>query len=974
LSRIVVFLFVFISILSILTIHSSLATTRPAQYGQVDIWTNKGGQGSGQYGGAFTIGESITVFVYSSFDGYGVVAVCYSSGGCYEVDEGPLHTGQTVPLMNTVGAPAGQHQLILQVCPSGPSNPTTYTHSELNKLPEFVPNQSCPGDTTVIDVYGGPPDIFVSRCWVTPSNPLQEDQVTFYATVGNSGGTAANNVEIDAYVDGNLFSSERQNLSAGSSGTWYSNSRWTAQDGSHTLRVVANADHSVQESNYANNEASCTFFVSPHTIRVTITHTTTSTTIRSQWTTTTSTIQQYTTKIVTSETTVQSTLTASPILTSVTTTGLWYTTIYSPVVTTTVTVAQAISNPFYLIAPLILALALVVRQGGLEENLIEDFLRHFVRVLRSKTFRRTLVALLLIAVSLVSVGVIAVKPGYASTITLTSSRSQTLFTTLTTSLTSTRYTTSSVTDTSTLTNTKVQSATTTPTSSVTITLGPTSTVHLPTTTTSSTTSSPHQMSIGLRILDGSCNLEVTDILKGQTYCIELTVNNPTGTGASVTISGKLQFDGNPNQQIGDSWGGSWSLSAVPDFQQLQSVTVNLGQGQTSSRAHLSPHVYLTWNWIAPVGLGEVNVDFFWSLIWDILDTLLNSVGADIFGMLWGTIDLTKQVDSTIRAVLGGTLDETWNLDVTASTTGHSSSASKQIRARVSGPMEFALVSSIVTGLLATIGSIVGIIAGCVFTGGIACIEGAIAGAALGWVAWAAGSWEYKAATDPDDDYGTVPTPQIFIPPTIQSMSEGPAKSVAVSSMRYYAYVNAFSTAMTRYYSAESHDVEDVALSQVTAAQEYLTQAKSEFKQVMENYGDLKLPALDRLTFTQNLMTFKQNTPPQLQTLFSELGNPNFQSVLFSTADNVTALIPQNQSITLSHLLESASQSLDSEAEAVIDLEKNLPKPTPNLLTPLNEVWSRYKLIITFSVLMFTVVLIAGLLISRQRYRKKRLIK
>jgi hypothetical protein len=835
--------------------------------------------------------------------------------------------------------------------------------------------EGCPTDTTWIDVIGGPADIYISKCWVNPSNPLQEDQVTFYATVGNSGGTSANSVRIDAYLDGNLFSTERDNLAAGDYGTWQSNSRYIAQDGPHTLRVVANSDHAIQESNYANNEASCTFFVRPHTITAALTQTTTSTRTISQWTTTTSTILTSTTRISTTQTTIRSTVTANPILTSTTTTGLFYTTIYSPTFTTTITVSQAISSPFYLFGLPLLGLALAVKHETLAgyESLRESARSAFKKI-RSKEFRRILSAIMLICVSLLSVGLVAVRPGFASTITLTVTRSQTQFTTLTTSLTSTHYTTSSIMDTSTLTNTDIQYTTTTPTSTIIINSGSTSTIFSPTTSTSYTTQSSSRagsISIDLRILDATCSHEVTDILKGQTYCIELLVNNPTGIKSDVTISGELQFSGNPNQQVGDTWGGSWSIGADPASQRYQQQTVGLVQGQTSSQVYLSPPLYLTWNWIPPIGLSSATQDWFWSLIWDVVDILLYKYNT-IFGLLWGGIDLTKEIDSTIRAALAGTFAETWNLEVSGKTSsGQSSSTSRQIRAHVAAPMEFALVTSIVTAIIAVIGSLVGITAACtlgaLLTGGaaaIACWEVIIASATLGWVAWAAGSWEYKAATDPNDDYKTVPTPQIYVPPTIQGMSEGPAKDIATASMRYYAYVRAFSDAMTRYYAAESHDAQDAALNQISAAEEYIGQAQSEFKHVQGSYELLNPQPVNRTTFAQALQIVRQNPPPQLQTLFSELGQSNFKQLLFSTADNVTQLIPKDQSITINHLLESASQSMSSEANAVTDLKNHLRTITANPLGGFlaDPVW------VGRGLLALALIAVLVLLISRRSRR------
>jgi hypothetical protein len=355
-----------------LVVHAS----KPYQYGSVDIYTNRGGQGPNQYGGSFTVGETIIVYVYSSFSGIGTITDYEPDGSTYYVGPFNIYAGQILSIESTASNPPGKSTLTLQVC-TGTQPPATPTTTFYMSRGEYQgaedqaahPQSSCASDTTWIDVVGGPADINVARCWVSPANPLQEDQVTFYAAVGNSGGTNAENVEIDAYLDGVLFSTERDSLSAGSSGTWYTNNKWTAEDGQHTLKVVANADHLIQESNYANNEASCTFYVRPHTITMTMTQTTSSTIIRSQWTTTSSTIQLYTTQITTSQTTVWSTVIGNPTWTTTTLTGLTSTTIYSPTITSTVTAAaQAISNPL----ALMFLFGVVIAIGGAQKAVDAD--------------------------------------------------------------------------------------------------------------------------------------------------------------------------------------------------------------------------------------------------------------------------------------------------------------------------------------------------------------------------------------------------------------------------------------------------------------------------------------------------------------------------------------------------------------------------------------------------------------------------
>jgi hypothetical protein len=153
-----VLLLSFVSILSVLSFHNGLATTQPAQYGQVDIWTDHGGQGFEQYGGAYSIGDSITLYIQSSFDGEAIVAVCYGGmNNCNEITEMQVVAYQTYTLgPNTVGSPSGQHYFVLQVCPSvGPPITTTPSLPPTSIPQNPKPEQSnCPEDYTWIDVSG----------------------------------------------------------------------------------------------------------------------------------------------------------------------------------------------------------------------------------------------------------------------------------------------------------------------------------------------------------------------------------------------------------------------------------------------------------------------------------------------------------------------------------------------------------------------------------------------------------------------------------------------------------------------------------------------------------------------------------------------------------------------------------------------------------------------------------------------------
>jgi len=500
------------SVLPVIYAALPAVASRPYQFGAVDIFTNKGGQGPNQYGGSFTIGEGISLYVYSSFDGVATITVTLPDGEVFPLtDPFTISAGQTGYLENVVGPPAGQHRFDLQVCGAGPPPPETTTtflmaavppgsqeifHSSPVKNKE-KPLSDCQYDSTWIDaVGGGPADIVVPQCWVSPANPHQEDSVTFHANVANAGGSDAPNVKIDAYLDGGFWSSERDTFAAGQSYEWYSDRSWIAEDGSHTLRVVANADHSVQESDYGNNEASCTFFVSPRTVTATLTFTKTSTRTQTQRTTTTIVIMTTTTKVETARTTIQKTVTVNPVTSTRTLTGLVTSTAYSPTVTVTVTVvSQVVSNPV-----LWVTLAAFVAFGAVLQRSNSDRLRRLLGRVASlfslvrffgwvtrPCVRRALFAVSLIGVVVLAFSLQAGQMAFASRVTTTRTVTVTEWTTFTESLTLTKSVTSTLTKTSSSTMTNTRYTTTTPTTTATIDRRSTTTTYMPTTTTTTST-------------------------------------------------------------------------------------------------------------------------------------------------------------------------------------------------------------------------------------------------------------------------------------------------------------------------------------------------------------------------------------------------------------------------------------------------------------------------------------------------------
>jgi len=778
--------------------------------------------------------------------------------------------------------------------------------------------------STTYYVQGGEADIFVANCWANPANPYQEDRVTFYAAVGNIGGSDAPNVEIDAYLDGNLFQSERDTISAGSSGTWYSDNAWTAQDGSHTLRVVANADHSVQESNYGNNEASCTFFVSPRTITATFTITTTSTRVQSQWTTTTMGIQQTTTKTLTTQSTVQSTVSANPVWTTTTLTGLTTTTVYSPTTTITTTVAQAISNPFiWLIGLSIIGGVAASREtapSGEWLGKLSYEVMKMIKGIRSARMRKVITAVLLIAVGLLSIASTGIRQGYASTVTMTRTSTVTYYSTITQSLTSTRYMTYTATETSTSTMRSTAYTTVTPTATTTIDQRSTARVYVPTTTY--TTQQLVPVSIEISVLDACGGNQVSEVVKGRIYCLKILVKNPSATAVDISLHATLRFNGDPNQVVASD-GITWRLGAQPDSIE-QDSRFNVPPGGS---APLQRPVVFTWNWIPPADMEEISKELLLNTVLKTINIIVSAAGLpgllDLLASPFHAADLTTKAAFVLAK---HTYAKRYVYEVSGklSQTGQTLSASRVLDIGVSGEATASFIGAIVLGILGIVATLVALAFGCLATG---CTASAflamVAAAVLGWAVWTAGKTLYIAATDPDDNYEQTPTPRLVIPPLVQEMPDGAEKNLALSSLRFYSLLDAFSTAMTRHYAALEHNAMDAAIRQLTTAEDYLSQAQSEIQKVRESYGLVKdrLPQLDQ-TALDRAMTYLrgQRLPEQAHRVFDQLGEKYFPGNLLIFAQNATQVIPAMQ---IEKVLDGATETINHQRNLLQEVASGL---------------------------------------------------
>jgi hypothetical protein len=194
----------------------------------------------------------------------------------------------------------------------------------------------------LIKISGGPADLVVYQCWVSPANPKQEDPVTFYAIIANIGGSDAYNFRLDLYLDGGLYESGYLSLRAGEDMQVWSDKPWIAEDGQHWIRWVINPDGAIQESNYGNNECEESFFVSPRTVTLTAYTTITKTKTQTEKYTMATTVTTYKGALTTETVTKTITITGKATTTTITLTGLYIRTSYSPTITVTVA-AQGIA-------------------------------------------------------------------------------------------------------------------------------------------------------------------------------------------------------------------------------------------------------------------------------------------------------------------------------------------------------------------------------------------------------------------------------------------------------------------------------------------------------------------------------------------------------------------------------------------------------------------------------------------------------
>ncbi|OGO19915.1 MAG: hypothetical protein A2144_12770 [Chloroflexi bacterium RBG_16_50_9] len=97
------------------------------------------------------------------------------------------------------------------------------------------------------------PDIVIPKITWSPLIPSTGDLVTFTVTVKNQGDVSASNSYVAYFIDGSPAGNhDVQTIGPGATAT--RTFSWTAQAGSHTIKVVADAEDQIVEGNERNNE------------------------------------------------------------------------------------------------------------------------------------------------------------------------------------------------------------------------------------------------------------------------------------------------------------------------------------------------------------------------------------------------------------------------------------------------------------------------------------------------------------------------------------------------------------------------------------------------------------------------------------------------------------------------------------------------------------------------------------------------
>ncbi|GAI83998.1 unnamed protein product, partial [marine sediment metagenome] len=114
-------------------------------------------------------------------------------------------------------------------------------------------------------------DLLIEGITLSPSHPLMGDTVTFNVVIKNQGAGKSAYSRVAFYIDDIYLAFDSVNP-IGPGATATKTFTWKAQAGSHTIKVVADSNHNVTESDETNNEKTVTFSIlAPDLIIETIT-------------------------------------------------------------------------------------------------------------------------------------------------------------------------------------------------------------------------------------------------------------------------------------------------------------------------------------------------------------------------------------------------------------------------------------------------------------------------------------------------------------------------------------------------------------------------------------------------------------------------------------------------------------------------------------------------------------------------------
>ena len=126
-------------------------------------------------------------------------------------------------------------------------------------------NNESNNEKTVTFNVDGKPDLIIESITWSPSNPSVGDSVTFTVKIKNQGTSNAEISTVKYYIDGVYHNYDTiGSISAG--GITIETFTWTATQGTHTIKVVADSYSTIREGNENNNEKIVTMPVDGSTL------------------------------------------------------------------------------------------------------------------------------------------------------------------------------------------------------------------------------------------------------------------------------------------------------------------------------------------------------------------------------------------------------------------------------------------------------------------------------------------------------------------------------------------------------------------------------------------------------------------------------------------------------------------------------------------------------------------------------------